>query len=297
MFANFRQRLADLILFPNLLSIDAPVIAIAWQWLVWHCFIASNADSESGLWDASHPPVHTMVLLFNVVWMIYAADRLLDCRHLDFSKPVPKRHRFVQRWASWFWVTWVFILVVSIFVAVIYLQPKLWISGMLLSVNVAAYSAAVHAVPTLRQKLPKELIVGTIFATGVALPTATVSLSWQLAASLIMLAYLFTINCLIHAKTQQYSDQQQGIGSAIRIFPSIASNLPLFSVAGLIVCSTLYILQLVPDRYGLAIVISGFGLSICSIFVRSNSVQHREAVVGHLADYWLLSPLLILSFP
>ena len=52
-------------LWPNLLSLDAPIVALLWQILFARCF---------------HARVETLpsVLLVLAVWLIYAADRTLD---------------------------------------------------------------------------------------------------------------------------------------------------------------------------------------------------------------------------
>ena len=54
-------------LWPNLLSLDAPIVALLWQLLFARCFHASVS-------------VTAAILLVLAVWLIYAADRVLDAR-------------------------------------------------------------------------------------------------------------------------------------------------------------------------------------------------------------------------
>ncbi|NJM38737.1 MAG: hypothetical protein HC845_13195, partial [Akkermansiaceae bacterium] len=53
-------------LFPNLLSLDAPLVAICWLYIF------------SKTWQVSYLPWAAYASLGLVVWVIYASDRLLD---------------------------------------------------------------------------------------------------------------------------------------------------------------------------------------------------------------------------
>src|SRR5882672_1355233 len=70
-------------LWPNLLSLDAPVIAVLWQ-----SFLAQRYAL----------PLRSpgRVALFLTVWGIYIADRLLDVRHPAVTAE-SARHRFYRR--------------------------------------------------------------------------------------------------------------------------------------------------------------------------------------------------------
>src|SRR5271163_1595111 len=68
-------------LWPNLLSLDAPVVALLWQVLFARCFHARVEVLPS-------------VLLVLAVWLIYAADRTLDAWSGSGARP---RHEFYRR--------------------------------------------------------------------------------------------------------------------------------------------------------------------------------------------------------
>ena len=72
-------------LWPNLLSLDAPLVALLWQILFIRCFHAGGPASSSVL---------TSALLVSVVWLIYAADRALDAWRGSGLRP---RHEFYRR--------------------------------------------------------------------------------------------------------------------------------------------------------------------------------------------------------
>src|SRR5580692_10930063 len=69
-------------LWPNLLSLDAPLVAVLWQVLFVRCFHAQGAALPA-------------VLLVCAVWLIYAADRALDAWRGAGSQP---RHEFYRRY-------------------------------------------------------------------------------------------------------------------------------------------------------------------------------------------------------
>src|SRR3979490_633491 len=68
-------------LLPNLLRLDAPGAAVVWQILFARCF---------------QVPVDALAaaVLLSTVWLIYAADRILDARNSDCHSP---RHEFYRR--------------------------------------------------------------------------------------------------------------------------------------------------------------------------------------------------------
>lgn len=76
-------------LLPNLLSLDAPVVAMAWLCLLSKC------------WSMYHPTV-VYVVLGLAVWSVYVLDRVFDAtvRGLDHNR-LEERHRFHLRHRKW----------------------------------------------------------------------------------------------------------------------------------------------------------------------------------------------------
>lgn len=73
-------------LWPNLLSLDAPIVALAWFWMFKQVWLVKY-----------HQPTLPW-FLFIVVWCIYVADRLMDARmvQLGGGRDTP-RHEFHRR--------------------------------------------------------------------------------------------------------------------------------------------------------------------------------------------------------
>ncbi|HEX5431247.1 MAG TPA: hypothetical protein VFW83_04725, partial [Bryobacteraceae bacterium] len=141
-------------LWPNLLSLDAPVVAVLWQALFILCF---------------HATVKTlpMVILFCAVWMIYSADRVLDVWRGAGSRP---RHEFCRR--HWIAASPAFfgVLALTVWMTLAFLPHVFFIRGVCLGSAVIVYFGAVHLLPKrFRGLWPKEAAVAVVFALGISL--------------------------------------------------------------------------------------------------------------------------------
>ena len=73
-------------LWPNLLSLDAPLVALAWAWMF------------SKAWGVVSLPAQLWATLGVGVWIVYALDRIVDSRRATNPKELEKRHHFHQRY-------------------------------------------------------------------------------------------------------------------------------------------------------------------------------------------------------
>lgn len=69
-------------LWPNLLSIDAPLVALGWAWMF------------SRAWGVVSVPTQLWATLAVGVWMIYALDRIVDARRSKDGRDLARRHHF-----------------------------------------------------------------------------------------------------------------------------------------------------------------------------------------------------------
>lgn len=136
-------------LIPHVLSLDAPLVALAWQGLL---------AAHTGL------PLRTpgRIVLALTVWLIYVADRLLDVRALR-APPRTARHYFYFSHPTA--ATWLLGSIVILDLAVIGLdlRPEVLRTGLVPSLCVAGYLALVHKT---RFRIPKELLVAFLFTVG-----------------------------------------------------------------------------------------------------------------------------------
>jgi hypothetical protein len=143
----------------NLLSLDAPLVALTWQTLFARCFdIKLDFQLSAALALA--------------VWFIYVVDRLLDTLSSGTPHAAP-RHAFCRR----NWSTMALAALLGSFglgLVCIHLPPAILRNGFLLLTAVIAYFAIVHGEPKHFGRFwSKELAVGGIFSLGTCLPVLT----------------------------------------------------------------------------------------------------------------------------
>jgi hypothetical protein len=216
----------------HLLSLDAPTVAALWTW-----FIASA--------NYIHLPLRSTLSMALAVWMLYAADRLMDARLLDIDPTwhdgLEARHYFHHRHRTAFLTG---ILLCSIALAV--LLPRLDAAVirlyLILGGLVAGYFIVIHATSNnaansaaARQKvahrMPKEIAVGLCFAAATFIPT--VARRPDLRLPLLPIAFLFaalcSLNCLfIYA--WEHEDYRTN-GSPHAITRVALGNLPALTAA------------------------------------------------------------------
>ena len=191
-------------LWPNLLSLDAPLIALLWQILFVRCF-------------HSRPPAWSPVLLAVSVWLIYAADRALDAWRGSGDRP---RHEFYRRHWRVIFPYWIVALCACGWLAWRYLPAREFDCGALLLAGVAVYLVGVHAVPlTLSRAGSKEAAVAALFGIG------TVLAAWpQLStASDVLSIALFAVLCWINCTSiEDWEDRRPARGGAYFAAAAIA---------------------------------------------------------------------------
>lgn len=163
-------------LWPNLLSLDAPLVALLWQILFMRCFHAHGQALPS-------------VLLVFVVWLIYAADRALDAWRGSGLRP---RHEFYRRHWRALLPVWIVVLAATAWLAWTSLPRELFERGAWLWAVVVVYFGVVHWA---RLHWPKEAAVAVIFGLGASLAAWTrVETSYDVF-TVILFACLCWINC------------------------------------------------------------------------------------------------------
>jgi len=174
----------------HLLSLDAPTVAAVWTVFIAYC---------AGL----TLPWESLAAMFAAVWMLYAADRLLDARPLaDSSTPneLEARHRFHHLHHKRFLIG---IIVAALVLAALLPRMNATVLHLycLLGALLAAWLLLIHLLPVHgadAHRLPKELAVGVCFPAAVFIPTVarTVTPVHMLLPSAIFLGAVCTLNCL-----------------------------------------------------------------------------------------------------
>jgi hypothetical protein len=218
----------------HLLSLDAPTIAALWT-----RFIAAT--------NHIHLPLSSTLAMALAVWMLYAADRLMDARLLDadpsHNEDLEARHYFHHRHRSAFLTG---ILLASITLAL--LLPRLEAEAvhlyLVLGCLVSGYFILIHATRSaaaqqkVAHRIPKEIAVGLFFAAATFIPTVArrPDLRIALLPAAILFATLGSLNCLFiyaweHDGSRANHPTHTITRLALRNLPSLAVLLTLSSAA------------------------------------------------------------------
>lgn len=205
-------------MWPTILSLDAPLVALLWQ----QAFAESFAVS---LGTASR------AILFLAIFAVYVIDRALDARALNRRGHAPStaRHRFYARWPSASLRVGFLALATALVWGILVGSGWLLLCGLSLVAALAAYLLLVHGRRTARRFGGrwgglKEFAVAALFAVGVSLaPLARVFAEapsqgiviGQAAIHGIAVFALFWLNILSIAWFERAADRQQRMPSFV----------------------------------------------------------------------------------
>ena len=161
-----------------------------WQVLFARCFHA-NVN------------VLAAALLVLAVWLIYAADRVIDAWTGGNSSRRP-RHEFYRRYWRGIAPVWGAALAIAGWLAWTRLTRVIFERGLVLMAAVALYFTAVHVAPAaLRRAWPKEAAVAILFALGASVAAWSRVRSAADIAAIVLFSCLCWINCVAIEQWEQ----------------------------------------------------------------------------------------------
>jgi hypothetical protein len=257
----------------HLLSLDAPTVAALWTF-----FIARTTHTPI--------PLTSIAAMFFAVWILYAADRLLDSRTL--SPDLEPRHLFHHRHRRAFRLAIAFTaacltpLLLTIPLQAIRLD-------LLAAALLFAWFILIHATPAARdpRRLPKELAVGIFFSAAVFIPTVarTPALRPALIVPAVLFAALCSLNCLyIYAWEHPFPNPSAHTTTRMAL-RHLAPTTLLLILAAVLAC--LLPQPLIPLATALAAV---------SLFALNRTRTLHPTLLRAAADLALLTPVLLLPF-
>jgi len=170
----------------NILSFDAPTVAVVWSLL-----FARSWGLRLGIAEE--------ITLALAVWIIYISDRLFDGWESADCSELQERHRFCLRHrAALVWIVLLGILE-SFYLTATFLPPTEARAGMKLAAIVGAYMACIHVGHgRLARFVPKEVAVGILFAVGATLPiwSRGAEPSRGMLISITLFGLTCSLNCL-----------------------------------------------------------------------------------------------------
>jgi hypothetical protein len=261
---------APLWLWPNLLSLDAPCVAVLWQ-----SFLAYR-------FSLPLRPAGRLVLGLTV-WAIYLLDRLLDARKPP-SLHEPARHRYYRRHSQLMVVLLAIVLAADAAIAILRLRPTVLRHGLIPLAGVLIYLGAFH-IPRKAVTIPKEIAAAVLFTLGTFL-TAWSDLPGQ---DLLFPATAFFILCLANMVAIENWEWRELAGGKTRIPHSwtrwLARTYLLWVPAAVVLC-----VLVGRTQWYESIALSASACAALFWFGRRLPLETRRVLV----DGVLLSPLLFL---
>jgi hypothetical protein len=168
---------------------DAPTVAALWVW-----FIARS--------EHIHLPLAAPITMAVAVWMLYAADRLLDTRNLDQPRrdtlgELEARHFFHHRHRAFFLPA--IAAAAIVLAALLHMLDAAAIRLYLIEAALLfTWFVILHATRS-AHRLPKEIAVGIFFSAAVFIPTVgrQPSLRPSLTPAALLFAAVCSLNCLL----------------------------------------------------------------------------------------------------
>lgn len=188
------------LLWLNVVCLDAPLVAICWQWIFAHSF---RLSVPLGHWAA----------LFLTAWIIYLADRLGDSLSVVAGEPKSMRQQFCLRHKNIWFVFMICIGVLDLIVVLRAVNYETALLGGILGAFTIGYLAINHAYSQIWETIPlKEFIIGSLFAAGTLMgvtPHIFAERSAMILAA-ILFAALCSLNCASIAIWERELDRIQG---------------------------------------------------------------------------------------
>ncbi len=203
-------------LWPHVLSLDAPLVAVVWQW---------------GWASAAHVrlPWPAPCVLGLGVWLIYLTDRLVDAIRAVPGDPVSLRHTFHSRWRRPLSVLAVAVAGVLAILSPCLLTRAEFRHGLILLAVALAYFWLVHGGGSREwtRHLPKEAAVGAMFAVGTAFfpwSQAGVGSPWTVLAVTLFGGLCFC-NCALITVWEAHAQDVRNPASLLNAYPRLTARL------------------------------------------------------------------------
>ena len=263
----------------NLLCLDAPFVAVSWQWLFARSF-------------GAHLSFSLRALLFLTAWLIYLGDRFADSIRLPAETPMSLRHRFCKAHTVGWWIAIVVIFVVDTALAIRALDLQMLLLGGTLAALCALYLFVNHSLGGKWRPFPmKEKAVGVLFAAGTTFAVMAVlpRLTIAFAVALALFALLCTFNCLLIAAWERELDTAQGKSSLLTSWPAVVG---VFKPLGLLLASAALVIAAF-WRFAAPLWLCLAASALLLVWLNGATHLERDRRTA-LADLVLLMPLIVL---
>jgi len=195
--------------WPTVLSLDAPAVALLWQWLL------ARVARTPLAW-------HHVFILGTATWLVYAADRWIEGWRLIPEQVLTQRHWFYlsQRWPVF--AVWLGVTAAGLTTAFTRLNPREIAIGFIVLAPVLVYLLSHQLMHRGNPwRVPKELCVALLFAAGVScFPVAREPGALRLlSVPLALFGALCLANCALISLWETEVDRTHGQTSLALQYP------------------------------------------------------------------------------
>ena len=268
-------------LWPNLLSLDAPLIAVLWQLLLLHSLAIQVNEGEP-------------IVLALAVWSVYLADRAFDALQPAAGEWEPARRTFYRGHLPIASAVACGLFATTVPLGYCLLKPSTFKAGLVLTIPLAAYLLLVHYLPPeWRARWPRELAIACIFTLGTFL--AAWSSNAKDISRLWGPAILFAVLCWVNCAAIETWEWQAGRNRCEE--PSSSARwatqyLTTIALASACLATIMGFWKVASSEFAAAVLLS------CLAMALMNQLRHRMQMnaLRVAADVALCTPLLIFPF-
>lgn len=189
----------------TVLSLDAPIVAVLWEWMLSRCAGVSLAR-------------HHYLAVGCVIWLAYVMDRWFEAGRLSLHQIQTHRHYFYKRHRGPVALLWMVVSSGTISMALATMNAHEIVAGTVVLAAAIVYLVSHQLLHRhYRWRLPKEICVGLLIAAGSTVftianqPHAGIRIGMPTMA----LAGLCICNCLLISAWEVSVDRIQGQMSAV----------------------------------------------------------------------------------
>jgi hypothetical protein len=269
-------------LWPNLLSLDAPLVAVAWQWLF---AVSMKVKLPTGVY----------LVLGLTVWIIYTVDRLFDAERLTDVEKSTARHRFHRKFHKSLLVLVLGAVALDAWLIYSQVARALLVPGLFAGALVAVYFLLRFArQPGHGSPPPREILCGFAFAGGTVVSVYFYGGQLEdITRTLhpLFFALLCVFNCLAIAAWERESDEANDDPSTASARPNLIAELPIVL---LVLAAAAGVLQFTsfPD-YGWSVFTGVCAAALALALLIHFQKRFSKSALRVLADVALLTPLVI----
>lgn len=267
-------------LYPNLLSLDAPLVALAWL----HIF----ADT----WRLGYHPWQAYVCLGLAVWAIYAADRLLDVSLQGAGKSgLGPRHLFHHRCRNWIVPGVVLSVVIAVNIVLTGMPRSIFMYLAMGGLLVAGYFGLSMLASQDHKEvaLSKNIIAGLTFAFGTAMTAHLYRAQYGMGELLFSREFIcFAILCVLNiAAIDFWEHAAQSDDVEVKASDELALTMPLVLLAFAALVFAIQETATRPFHYAILT-----AAALMYVLNRKRAELSMDAL-RVLADVALIAPLLV----